>query len=391
MADSLHNTDITCHNLPMKKGTLHTSSIQTSVDGDCLTITLPERLESKTINPFWQACMNAQKVTNPKKLTLDASHTQYCDGTGIALLTELKQKQTANNSDCDILNLDTKFQTLLEQIVAKHKTTPKPPANDPFFTTVGKRYTSAMLSFKLNIGFIGEFFYLFCKQICNPRLFRWRTFWEQIETIGPNAFPIAALLGFILGLILAFQALVGLQRYGATIYVINLVTLSLSRELAALMAAIILAGRTASAFAAEIGTMKINQEIDALKSLGIGTVDYLVLPRVVAGILMMPLLTLFLLFFGIIGCYCVMVDQGYSFSIFLHQVVTSFKPFDVWMGLLKALVFGAIIASIGCIHGLKTQNHAVAVGESTTKAVVSSIVMLAIADGILTIIFYQYM
>ena len=355
---------------------------------DCLTISLPECLDDQTVAKIWQRILTERDTLKPKNLNINASKINFCDGAGIALLTELSTLQANDKHHYEITGLRSDIDALLETLINNNQKKPASPEEPTFITNIGLKVSNFQNEIKETLYFIGEFTVSLCQQCFNTQPFRWKTFWKQMQSIGPGALPITALLGFILGLILSFQALVSLNRFGATIYTVNLVGISLTRELGALMTGVILAGRTASSFAAAIGTMKINQEVDALTTMGIKPMHYLVLPRVIAGIIMTPLLTIYLILFGLLGCFLVMYTQGVSFQIFISQLIGAVTLSDAWMGTSKAIVFGIIITCIGCLHGMKTKNHALAVGISTTKAVVSSIVMLAVADGILTIIFY---
>jgi phospholipid/cholesterol/gamma-HCH transport system permease protein len=253
---------------------------------------------------------------------------------------------------------------------------------------IGLQVEALKKELQFNITFLGEFFYqLFCA--CKQtRRIRWGDLFHFIEVVGPNALPITALLGFLFGLILSFQGVIPLQTFGADIYVIRLVGTSLVRELAPLLTAIIIVARTASAFAAEIGTMKINREIDALHTMGIESIRFLVLPRVLAVVFIMPALTIFLCVFSFLGCYIVSSSMGFTFSIFMNELYKSFTYTIILNSLLKSIVFGFLAAITGCVHGLKTSHGPSAVGSSTTNAVVSGIVVLALADGLFSVINY---
>lgn len=356
---------------------------------DCLTINLPKRLDTNTVAPIWEMATHERDQCKPKHLLINAANTVFCDGAGIALLTELSKRQAQDKHSCQINGLQEDFHQLLKNLEQVDTERPTPTQKPSFIKSTGIKAIAFLDDCKENCYFIGEFSVQLSRQLFHLRDFRWKSFWKHIETIGPKALPIGALLGFIMGLILSFQGLTSLRHFGATLYTVNLVGVSLTRELGALLTGVIIAGRTASSFAAEIGTMKINQEIDALVTMGIKPMHYLVLPRVAAGILMTPLLAIYLVLFGFLGCYLVMNAEGFSLQMFISQLASAVTLGDIWEGLLKALIFGVLITCIGCIHGMKTKNHAVAVGESTTRAVVSSIVMLAVADGILTLLAYM--
>jgi phospholipid/cholesterol/gamma-HCH transport system permease protein len=195
-------------------------------------------------------------------------------------------------------------------------------------------------------------------------------------------------MGLLIGLILAFQSAVSMERYGAEIFVADLVAIILFRELGPLITAFIVASRSGSAFAAEIGTMKINEEIDALTTMGLDPVKFLVLPRVAAATMMTPLLTLFNILAGLIGAGIVMLSLGFAPVTIVNQIRGAVTLGDVFGGLAKTFVFGLLIAAIGCMKGVQTGMGASAVGDSATKAVVSSIVAVIVADGVFAVVYY---
>ena len=352
-----------------------------------LTITLPRRIDMQVTSALWERYLALQKKYKPNQLIVEANAVDYCDGAGIALLLELEKRQTQQNHKFTLENLATQFITLLQ--TTRHTTTEQTPQKKPdLCTKTGIAAWAAMKNWRKNITFTGELSAQIFFALLHPKRIRAKDVWRTMETVGPGALPITALLGFLLGLILAFQATIPLERFGADVYVINLVGISLVRELGPLMAGIVLAGRTASAFAAELGTMKVNQEIDALHTMGVNPLRFLIIPRAFAAIIMMPFLTVYLIIFGFIGCYVVMASLGFGLHYFIDRLFSSFTIIYFMGGLIKAFVFGILIASIGCLHGLKTREGAIAVGQSTTQAVVTSIIMLAVADGIFAVIFY---
>ncbi len=217
---------------------------------------------------------------------------------------------------------------------------------------------------------------------------RWKDVWYTCEQVGVNALPIVALISFLLGIILAFQAAVPMRQFGAELFVADLVGLSILRELGPLMTAILLAGRSGAAFAAEIGTMKVNEELNALTTMGLDPVRFLVVTRILAALLMMPLLTLFADLIGILGGAITMITFNIPIVSFLHEVDSLVDVKDLLAGLAKAPVFAVLIAGVGCLRGLQTQTGASAVGISATRAVVSSIVLLVVVDGMYAFVYY---
>jgi phospholipid/cholesterol/gamma-HCH transport system permease protein len=208
-----------------------------------------------------------------------------------------------------------------------------------------------------------------------------------MQKTGVDALPIVALISFLLGLIMAFMSAVQLQQFGANIYVASLVSLAMTRELGPIMTAIIVAGRSGSSFAAEIGTMKINEEVDALFTMGFDPTRFLVVPKMIASVIVIPLLTLFSDVFAILGGLAVGVSMlDLTINSYLAQTLKTLTLFDVFWGFLKSIVFAFLIAWIGCLRGFQVKGGADAVGRATTSAVVSSIFMIILVNSIFSII-----
>ncbi|MDR1789271.1 MAG: ABC transporter permease, partial [Opitutaceae bacterium] len=221
-----------------------------------------------------------------------------------------------------------------------------------------------------------------------PRRVRWRDALRAAARAGADAVPIVCILGFLMGLIIAFQAAIPMSKLGAEIYVADLVGVATLRELGPLVTCVILAGRTGSAFAAEIGTMRVNEELDALRAMGLDPVAFLAVPRVLAVLAVTPPLALFANLTGIVGAIVVLLSMGYPLSACLNETLSMLRPGDLAGGLLKALVFGLIVAAIGCLRGLQTRDGPDAVGVSATRAVVGGIILIVIADGLFAVLFH---
>jgi phospholipid/cholesterol/gamma-HCH transport system permease protein len=259
---------------------------------------------------------------------------------------------------------------------------------DSAVVEIGRAFDGLLHDIVTLVAFVGELTAALVGAVLNPRRIRWRDALLTAEQVGVNALPIIALIGFLLGLILSFQAAVPMKQFGAEIFVADLVGLSLVRELAPLMTAIILAGRSGSAFAAELGTMKVNEELDALATMGLEPVRFLVVTRVIAAVAMTPLLTVFSILFGLLGGLIVFLSLGFPVVTYFNELVFAVSYGDLLGGLFKALVFGLLVAGIGCLRGLQTRTGASAVGLSATSAVVSGILLIALSDGLFAVIFY---
>lgn len=358
-------------------------------DRNKVVISFSGQLNLHTTAELWHSCMALQERYKPKLLTVDVKNMDYCDGAGMGLLLELKRRQLQNNKKFDIQGLSAELQNLMTMITEQPnkpvKHVPLPPS---ITLTIGKFTVGVLNNIRENIIFIGMLCVHLWQTLLHPKSVRWRDFIRIMEDIGPNALPLIVLIGFLVGLITAFQAAIPLGKFGAQLYIADLVGLTLVKEMAPLMTAVLLAGRTASAYAAELGTMKINQEIDALTTMGLDPVKFLTIPRILAATIMTPILSLFLLLFGLVGCGVVMHSIGYNYDIYIHELENAIQLKDFIGGFIKTFVFGIVIASIGCLHGLKTRFGASAVGYSTTQAVVSSIIMIVIIDGIFACVYY---
>ena len=238
------------------------------------------------------------------------------------------------------------------------------------------------------VTFVGEVHLSMLRFIKGNACFRKQDLGNIIQECGPHALPIVTLISILVGLILAFVGAIQLRLFGAEIYVANLVGLGMAREMGAMMTAIIMAGRTGAAFASQLGSMQTNEEIDALNTLGISAMDFLVLPRMLALILMLPLLCLYADLMGILGGFLVSFTLlDISFIEYYTQTKAALDLNDFAVGLIKSAVFGVLVAVAGCINGLQCGRSSSSVGDAATAAVVASIVAIVVADALLTIIY----
>jgi phospholipid/cholesterol/gamma-HCH transport system permease protein len=234
------------------------------------------------------------------------------------------------------------------------------------------------------VSFTGEVTQSFARLLTRRARLRWRDFWVVVQSNGSGALPLVTLISFLVGLIVAFLGAVVLRRFGAGYYVSYLVGYGMMREMAALMTGIIMAGRTGAAFAAELGSMKITEEIDAFETLGLSPVDHLVLPRVLGLGLMMPLLTIYAMFVGILGGLVVAITMlDLSVTQFMGGLLTPVTISDGLLGVFKGSVFGLIIGTAGCMRGMQTGSDAGAVGRAATSAVVTGITLIIVANAVI--------
>ncbi|MBV9539103.1 MAG: ABC transporter permease [Acidisphaera sp.] len=347
-------------------------------------LALQGRLEVGSAGRLWTRTVGAARAAAAAPLVLDLAGLDALDTAGATLLLAAER---AHGGAVRTEGGSAPVRDLLERLRAL----PAPaagtaPRRGP---TLRAAFAAALRVIDDAIAFVGEALVATLRLPARRRLLRATELWRTADQAGVRAVPLVLLLGTLMGLILAFQSLLQLRNYGADLYVANLVAVSLSRELGPLLAAVILAGRTGSAFAAEIGTMQVNQEIDALKTLGIDPMTLLVLPRLLAAALVMPALTVLLEIAGLIGMVFVLNAIGIPPTAVLNQTAHAMHLHDVFGGLFKAVVFGVVIAGIGCRAGLATGIGPEAVGVSATAAVVGGIVATVALDGVFAVLFYR--
>ena len=302
-------------------------------------------------------------------------------------MTQLLEKQ---NIRVDLSGLPDGARGLLSlaRAVPERKGARRQERRPPWIERIGNHALSALGSAREMIDFIGEASLAFLRLVRGKARFRRSDLTRIIQDCGPGAFPIVSLISILVGLILAFVGAVQLEMFGAEIYVANLVGLGMAREMGAMMSAIIMAGRTGAAFAAELGTMQVNEEIDALTTLGLSPMDFLVLPRLMALMLMMPLLCLYANLMGIAGGAIVGVTMlGLNPAAYFYQTQEAVALTHFGVGLIKSVVFGVIVALSGCLRGMQCGRSSSAVGVAATSAVVTAIVFIIVSDAILTVIF----
>lgn len=357
---------------------------------DRLRVTLSGRLDVEHSAEAWRRCLEAVAVHPVKRFVLDVSAVDYMDAAGAGLLIELRRRVELTGGAFDVEGLRADQASLLalfESVpgqVAREKTHDRPHVA----VEIGRAGHKAWTDLKDIVSFIGEFGAAFFWAVRHPRRVRWRDAYYVAERAGANALFIVALIGFLMGLIMSFQSAMPLRQFGAEIYVANFLGLSMLRELGPLVTAILLAGRSGSAFAAEIGTMKVNEELSALTTMGLDPLRFLVVTRVSAAMFVTPLLTIFFDIFALVGGGVVMTSMGFPLQVYARQVTASVTAGDLLGGLFKSLVFSLLVGAVGCLRGLRTKAGASAVGESTTSAVVSGIILIAVTDGVFAVLFY---
>jgi len=350
-------------------------------------IVLAGRITAYNAGPIWREATKTLTGRPAVPVTVDASHLEQIDGVGVALLFDLTHHPRSPGADVRITGLAPKFGSLVQAY------DPEDLAQDAkgvrhvgAFEHLG-RATVEQLAYASRIaGFVGRCTGALGRALWRRGGIRWNEVFDVATQAGANAVPIVLLVGFLIGLIIAFEIGRVALQFGAVIFVVNGVGVAMLRELGPLMTAIVFAGRTGAAFAAQIGTQKVNEEINAISTFGLDPVHFLVVPRLIAAALVLPLLVVFADIVGLFGGALVMATFDVGFLQFYSQLLGAVDASDFLIGIAKAAVFGLIIAAIGCERGLATGAGATSVGLSATGAVVSSIVMIVVIDGIFAVL-----
>jgi phospholipid/cholesterol/gamma-HCH transport system permease protein len=258
---------------------------------------------------------------------------------------------------------------------------------ESIFFKIGEDAGKLAQRLRIWIDFLGEIFISFWRLIIGRAYFRWPDFFVILQSCGINALFLVSLISFLVGVILAFVGAIQLQMFGAQIFIADIVGIAMVRVLAAVMTGIIMSGRVGASFAAELGIMQVNEEVDALRTTGVSPVEFLVLPRVISLIVMMPLLTIYADLMGLLGGFVISVGMlGLNPVEYWDHTQVAVKLQYVWVGMVHSVVFGVIVAVAGCLRGLRCERSASGVGEATTSAVVTGITGIVIATVIITFI-----
>ncbi len=367
-------------------------SLQTiTEDNSTLKLKIKGALNAYTTSKIWSDSLTAIKTTKPSQLIVDGSDIYYCDTAGIALFTNLQIRQEQSGGNFKVEGLSDEINKLYKLFDAEQLK--EPDISDSIHTenkieAAGRWGYEAWEEIQVNIIFTGRVTVALIKAMLRPDKIRWKDVFITCEKFGANALFIIALVNFLVGLVIAFQSAVPMKQYGAQIFVADLLVIAYFKELGPLMTAFVVNGRSGSAFAAELGTMKVNEELDALDTMGLDPVPFLVVPKVIASLLMLPLLTVFGNLFGLLGGLVVMFSLGFTLETYLNQLTIAATYGMLISGLFKTLFFAVIIAGVGCLAGMRAAKGPSAVGDAATKAVVVGIVLMIVVDGIFGVKYY---
>jgi phospholipid/cholesterol/gamma-HCH transport system permease protein len=372
-------------------------AVWSQVDANSAKVSLSGIVNAYSLGGVWTQVRESQDQwlkqgdSKSKSLTFDASKVTSLDGAGIAFLIGVQEAQTLAGAKFEVSGLDPRYEPLLNEFNPISNLFPVPVVKPQrsFVVSTGMAAQNLIDDAVGLITFTGHLASDLAWSIRNPNQVRWGDFVNAAVQAGIAALPIVGLVAFLIGVILSFQAAIGMQQFGAVSFVGPLAALGIVREMGPLITAILLAGRSSAAFAAEIGTMTVNSEVDALVSGGLSPIRFLVVPRVLAGILVAPILTLFADIVSIFSSMLTMLIYGIPFINFYNGMLSAVDIEDIASGLVKATLFGVVVSAVGCLRGMQTGNGAAAVGISATRAVVSSIVLIVLVDGIFAFISYK--
>ena len=339
-----------------------------------------------------QSDLESLKGPSGGAVELDVSGVTGIDSTGAWLLHRTLKRLRAEGLETRIVNASETVAEMLEQMEANDTPHPAPPPAENGFIRVIRHVgeTSEEIFWEVidGVAFLGLVMSTFVGSLLHPSRLRLTPLVFHMEKVGLNALPIVGLISFLIGVVLAYQGATQLQRFGAEVFVVDLIGVSILREIGILLTAIVVAGRSGSAFTAQIGSMKVNEEVDAMRTLGLDPIQVLVIPRMLALVLMLPLLAFFSDIMGLLGgglmAWSVLdVSPGQ----FIERLNSSIGLWTFWVGIIKAPVFGMLIALVGCYEGLQVANSAESVGTRTTRSVVESIFLVMIVDAVFSIFF----
>ena len=330
------------------------------------------------------------KESPTSSLTVDLEKVTYLNDFGALVLVELKRLMTSGKGLFRLENVNENVNKILSVLsfdaLSERVSFAKPPLPGSL-VRLGDATIRHASDLKYLISFIGSVCLSLIHVILHPKSLRIDDTLSYMQKTGVDALPIVGLISFLLGLIMAFMSAVQLEQFGANIYVASLVSLAMTRELGPIMTCIIVAGRSGSAFAAEIGTMKVSEEVDALFTMGFDPTRFLVVPKIIASVITVPLLVLFSDIFAILGGLVVGVGMlDLTIGSYVAQTIKTLTLFDVFLGFTKGAVFALLIAWVGCLRGFQVKGGAASVGQATTSAVVSSIFLIIMTNSIISVI-----
>lgn len=338
--------------------------------------------------------LQALKLPQNRRVAIDLGGLERVDSAGVWLLLRTEHDLAARGNVVEMRNLRPSFAPLFDQVRAGgfHAPAAHPrPAHHSlvgFVARIGEISLGLVARIYRLLGFVGLVCETALRLLRHPGRLRLTAMVAQMEQTGVNALTIVGMLSFLIGVVIAYQGADQLRRFGAEIYTVDLLAVGILRELGVLMTAIIIAGRSGSAFTAQIGTMQVNEEVDALRTIGLDPIEVLVIPRLFGLLLTLPVLTIFANLMGLLGgALMAWGVLGITIPQFVHELRLSLSPRTFWIGVIKAPFFAAIIATIGSYEGFQVSRSAESVGRLTTLSVVESIFLVIVADAAFSVFF----
>jgi phospholipid/cholesterol/gamma-HCH transport system permease protein len=324
----------------------------------------------------------------PARVRLRAEGLERWDSSLLLFVFAAQQWCREQGAHCDIDALPSKMRALLEELSRSHESSVPFDRSQDFLTIVGLATQNVAVQVREILDFVGECVLSTVRLVRSPRKFRWGDCFNEMQQCGAMALPIVSLISFLVGVTLAYTGAIVLRQFGGDIWIADMIGLSMVREMGAVMTAVVLAGRTGAAFAATLGNMKANEEIDALDTLGIPPVQFLVLPRLLALGVMMPVLALYANALGILGGLVVAYGLlSIGPAAYWNEMLTIVDLSDIASGVIKAVAFGLIVGLSGCLRGLQAERSAAGVGRAATSAVVTALLLLVVADALFAVAF----
>lgn len=352
--------------------------------GGAVKVTLRGLLNARTTAACWRDLEKRLHGRHVTSLDIDASQLTFSGSIGIALVSHLNAGGMTPGAKTNLHGLKKEIREMADVFPAAQLPGRRRERSLPAMIAeeTGATVRAVVHDLKDHAAFIGGLVAALPIALVRPRRMRWREIRSVMEKAGANALPVVSIFSFLVGLVLALEAAQPLRQMGAEIFIADMIGFSSFRDTGPLVTAVMLAGRSGSAFAAEIGTMKVNEELDALTTMGLDPMQFLVLQRVVAALLLTPLLTTYSMVTSILGGVIFMRFLGFAPMMIYQEIVSRVQLHDFFVGLEKSVVFGLIIGGIGCLRGLQTGEGPRAVGVSTTRSVVACILLIILADTV---------
>jgi phospholipid/cholesterol/gamma-HCH transport system permease protein len=377
----------------MKNGSIEASPtpraravVQRGPDGATLSISGTLSLETAAVAR--REAQAAMSSSTGSALEVDASGIEVGDMSGMSVIYDLAEGRLLPGVRAAVKGLKPEFRILLSALPtpAAIESLEAPPPRRSFLGELGVGVISMAGDLRQQVTFLGATLLAAAAALRHPRTLRWPEVLVVVEKAGVNAVPIVSLISLLTGVIIAYEVAQPLSMFGAKAFTADIIGIVMVREFSPIFTAIVLAGRSGSAFAAEIGTMKVNEELDALTTMGLEPMRFLLVQRVLAGTLLMPALTAFSMLAGVFGGVVVMMGMGFALDQIWSHLSSSVHVGDVLVGTLKAIAFGAIVSGLGCLRGIQTKEGPSAVGDSATRAVVAGILMIIVVDAVFAVL-----